>query len=368
MAFRRMRRSKSSISFSTLIEATTSSPRYLGTPPAARPRGQDTPVRFRHSFEIGTKGYSIRAEFSVVREHLTIEMRSHQEWVVAAEVTRNAKGELLVVQTPEMTRQLRLFDLSYLQHFQSRQQTVGPAELFATTIGRYAFGTATLVGAMHRIRVFQISPTRSREFGVPLPRPELEGTGANLPAVVDLLKKERPKEWRSILAAMRAILPRLNDISVDYTSMRTLGLLFHEDGVGRPWSVGEVSDGTIQALALLVAIFDARFSLLVLEEPENSVHPWIIRRLMEACEVAAESRQILITTHSPLVINSVAPDSLFGIWRHRGETHLAPLTDLDSSFRGAWNEGRVPTFDYLDSGAVPEVLPPAPDSDGDEGR
>ena len=181
--------------------------------------------------------------------------------------------------------------------------------------------------------------------------------------MVDLLKRTRPKEWRHIISAMRALLPNLRDIDVDYTSMRTLGLLFDEHGIHRPWSVGEVSDGTIQTLALLVAIFDSRFSMLVIEEPENSVHPWIIRRLMDACMTAATARQIVLTTHSPLVINAVAPESVYVLWRDDGETHLGRLTALDPYFLEAWKSGKLPTFEYLDSGAVEEALPPAPEPD-----
>ena len=69
---------------------------------------------------------------------------------------------------------------------------------------------------------------------------------------------------------MCQLLPGLEKIDVDYTHYRTLGVYFHERSVGRPWTVAEVSDGTIHSLALLVALFDPRSTMLMLEEPENS--------------------------------------------------------------------------------------------------
>jgi predicted ATPase len=232
--------------------------------------------------------------------------------------------------------------------------------LVTTFAGRYTSLIGAFIDAMARVRVFQLSPTKTREFGVPTPRPELDGTGTNLPAVVDLLQKNNPEQWAQIIRAMRAILPNLSSIDVDYTSGRTLGLFFAEKGFGRPWSVGEVSDGTVQTLGLLVAIFDPRYSALVLEEPENSIHPWIIRQVMDACKSASAQKQILITTHSPLVMNAVRPEELWVMWRSGGESHLDAVTHLDPEFLNLWEGGEIPTFEYIDGGALPKALPPEP--------
>ncbi len=129
---------------------------------------------------------------------------------------------------------------------------------------------------------------------------------------------------------------------------------------GKPWSVDEISDGTIQTLALLVAIFDPASEALVIEEPENSVHPWIIRHIIEACRAASKNKQIIITTHSPIVINSVKPEELWVLWRSNGETRLAQFSELDNDFLTMWQGGAISTFDYLDSGALYEAIPPAP--------
>jgi predicted ATPase len=106
---------------------------------------------------------------------------------------------------------------------------------------------------------------------------------------------------------------------------------------------------------------------LVIEEPENSVHPWIIRHLIDACREASARKQIVITTHSPIVMNAVRPEQLWVMWRARGESHIAQLQTIDSHFVPMWEQGEVPTFDYIDSGAVPLALPPGPTEDeGDQ--
>jgi len=99
---------------------------------------------------------------------------------------------------------------------------------------------------------------------------------------------------------------------------------------------------------------------LVIEEPENSVHPWIVRHILDACREASTSKQIILTTHSPIIINAVRPEEVWVIWRAKGESQLAPLTWLDPEFLGMWEDGAIPTFDYIDSGALPHAIPPEP--------
>lgn len=366
IAFRKMRRSRGAISIDLLVELTeTDYEQFL--PKRLLP--DDLPrITVRHAFSFVTKGYSIRAEFQVVTETLVVE-RSYpgQPPVVALQLARSENQVSLLHLAPieseskraELIRLRRYFDFNDVKYFVEHKEAVSPNELFAVSVGRFVAGLRPFREAVERMRVFQISAPKSRKFGVPTPRPELARTGENLPAVIDLLKKES-KEWRSVLTAMRAILPNLKDINVDYTSNRTLGLFFEEEGFGRPWSVDEVSDGTIQTLALLVAIFDTRSTALILEEPENSVHPWIVRHVVEACRTASEHKQLFVTTHSPIVMNAVRPEEVWVIWRADGESHLAPLVALEPGFRTMWEKGSIPTFDFIDSGALTQALPPPP--------
>lgn len=171
---------------------------------------------------------------------------------------------------------------------------------------------------------------------------------------------------------MRRIKPNLQEIKVDYTDARLLGLFFREAGYERAWTAAEVSDGTIQALALLTAIFDPDSSFLVLEEPENSVHPWIIRNLVEACRSASERKQILLTTHSPILIDSVKPSEVLVIWRNGKGSHIEPLAKVEPNIDKSWRSGSFTISEFLDSGAlhayVPAGVRPDDEEDGNAAR
>ena len=154
---------------------------------------------------------------------------------------------------------------------------------------------------------------------------------------------------------MRRLVPGLEDIRTEFTPDRRLTLQFVEAGSGRPWSTDEVSDGTIQALALFVALFESRSGLVVIEEPENSVHPWIVRNFVEACRSA--EKQIIVTTHSPALINYLKPSEIAVVARRGGETTIRPLEELDPDAMPLWIDGKVSTFEILDSGWIVEAVP-----------
>ena len=319
---------------------------------------------------IKTEGQSIRADFGNEHETIILEMKVGDQWAFLAEITRKGDGvdfrKSKDLENPKdrtsmysLARQFRFIDR--LVDF-GEEKSLSPTELALGAIGRFTPILRMVSDSLASIRVIQVSPTNARDFGVPIPDPEMDRHGSNLPAVVDMLIKRYGQIGSRITDIMRMIIPGLEKIDVDYTHSRTLGLYFYEEGVGRPWTVAEVSDGTIHSLALLVALFDPRSSMLVLEEPENSVHTWILRALMDAVQDAAKKKQILLTTHSRIVVDTANPRNVWVMWRSSGESHLAAIRDLDFDVISMVEEGDSSTFELLDTGLIREALPPEPKS------
>ncbi|MGB0388766.1 MAG: AAA family ATPase, partial [Ardenticatenaceae bacterium] len=75
----------------------------------------------------------------------------------------------------------------------------------------------------------------------------------------------------------------------------------------------ELSGGTARALGILLALeTHPEDGTLLIEEPEQSLHPWAIRAVMEHIrEVACERNiQVILTTHSPMVLERVYPEEV----------------------------------------------------------
>jgi predicted ATP-dependent endonuclease of OLD family len=76
-----------------------------------------------------------------------------------------------------------------------------------------------------------------------------------------------------------------------------------------------LSDGTKRIFYLVESVFsypnkygDRRFILL--EEPELGIHPDQLYKLMDFLVEQSKEKQIIITTHSPEVLNAISPDEL----------------------------------------------------------
>ncbi|MBK9144994.1 MAG: AAA family ATPase [Candidatus Melainabacteria bacterium] len=114
-------------------------------------------------------------------------------------------------------------------------------------------------------------------------------------------------------------------------------------GLRRPLEARELSDGTLQYLCLLAALLSPRAApLVVLNEPETSIHPDLIEPLAELISHASNDSQVIVTTHNR---------DLAAVLRKRCDVQPVQLEKLDGATR---IKGQKLDSD-LDSVAVPEI-------------
>ncbi len=78
-----------------------------------------------------------------------------------------------------------------------------------------------------------------------------------------------------------------------------ISIFMNMPGLNRPLSIKELSDGTLQYLCLLAALLTPRPApLMVLNEPETSIHPDLLEPLSDLIAFASEQSQIVLTTHA----------------------------------------------------------------------
>ncbi|ADP83157.1 AAA family ATPase [Pseudofrankia inefficax] len=211
-------------------------------------------------------------------------------------------------------------------------------------------------GVVAGIRILRPVPHLCRQPAAPGPNVLLSQYGENLPAVADHLRRAAPATWLSVQEVMTTVVPGLLKIDIVPTEDRKLALRFEERGVGRPWTAGEVSDGTVQALALVLALFDDRIPLLGIEEPENALHPWILREILKVCTRQA-GKQVVMTTHSPVLVDYVPAESVHLMWREGGQSKIGKMLELDTDVRKVWEGGGTNLFELYDSGGIPQATP-----------
>ncbi len=76
--------------------------------------------------------------------------------------------------------------------------------------------------------------------------------------------------------------------------------------------VGNFSDGTLMVIALLAILLSPsrKGHLICIEEPENCLHPKALKVLITFLKSQSLNAQLLITTHSPTVLNQVPPEKV----------------------------------------------------------
>ncbi|MGL5193703.1 MAG: AAA family ATPase, partial [Chroococcales cyanobacterium] len=83
-----------------------------------------------------------------------------------------------------------------------------------------------------------------------------------------------------------------------------LYLVLREKNLSRSVSIDQISDGTLRYLLLLSVLFNPeRGNLVCLDEPETNLHPDMINTVAESLKQASKETQIILTTHSPLLLN-----------------------------------------------------------------
>jgi predicted ATPase len=106
-------------------------------------------------------------------------------------------------------------------------------------------------------------------------------------------------------------------------------------GQPHPWRflASSMSDGTLRALGVLVAVFQAAEGdastpwLIGLEEPEIALHPAAAGVLLAALREGARHRQILVTSHSPDLLDNpdIPVSSLLAVENVDGLTRIGPV-------------------------------------------
>jgi predicted ATPase len=158
-----------------------------------------------------------------------------------------------------------------------------------------------------QIRTDADSPARFRSVGTRTPA--LAPDGRDLAAALATIEEIGDAE-RLVLAIDEAF-PGTTVSVVDHDGV--FDLLLQQPGLLRPLSAAEVSDGTLRYLVWAAALLSPRPpAFLVLNEPENSLHPSLLPALARLVVAAAGRAPVMLVTHSgPLLaaLRSAADDA-----------------------------------------------------------
>lgn len=79
---------------------------------------------------------------------------------------------------------------------------------------------------------------------------------------------------------------------------------------GLQLSPSQLSEGTFKTLALAFHILNDRNDIILIEEPEVSVHHGLLGNILELIKIQSEHKQIIMSTHSDYVLDKLNPDNV----------------------------------------------------------
>ena len=180
------------------------------------------------------------------------------------------------------------------------------------------------------MRFYSIVPSKLRELQTPDPGDLLRPDGSNAAAVLKRIQDGDSDRYARICSLLSAAVAGIQ--SARHQSVGQFETVEFRQDIGQkhPWTFAalNVSDGTLRMLGLLVAVYQlGPATVLGIEEPEATVHPAITEQILEVLIDASRLRQILITTHSPdlLDFNDVDDEQLRVVTNLHNATVISPL-------------------------------------------
>lgn len=183
-----------------------------------------------------------------------------------------------------------------------------------------------VLGAM---RVYSIQPAKLREMQDPDSGVALKPDGSNAASVLQELlrgegagatKAEINRFLESIVPATKAVSPKKHGNKLSMSFSQEWG-----EKKKLTFDAFNMSDGTLRSLGLIMAVFQKPSpSLLVIEEPEATIHPGALGAVLDLIRKAAKTMQVVVTTHSPELLDAkwITDANLRIVSWQEGASHL----------------------------------------------
>ena len=146
-------------------------------------------------------------------------------------------------------------------------------------------------------------------------------------------KRNVDARYDTIMEYMAKAFPTFDGIVLEQTGPSSVYASFQEKTRSEAIFASGMSDGVIQMLLLLLALFSEgdREAVLLFDEPEVSLHPWAISVLARAIRRASSQwkKQVFVATHSPVLISQFEPEDILVARVEQGSARFDRLSQIE---------------------------------------
>ena len=168
------------------------------------------------------------------------------------------------------------------------------------------------------LRTDREAPARRPQVGTAAP--VLAADGADLAAAWQTI--DEIGDEAALAAAVEDAFPGSSILVTEADGYFELAMRQH--GLLRPLKAAELSEGTLRYLLLVAALLSPRPpSLMILNEPETSLHPDLLKPLARLIAEGAKRSQVIVVSHAPVLVEALAAEpgcERIGLVKRLGET------------------------------------------------
>lgn len=155
--------------------------------------------------------------------------------------------------------------------------------------------------------------------------------GQNLFSVLYQMRHEAQDFYERILDVLRAAFPGFDRLEFPVVAGGQVTLAwYHAAYQGKPFYANELSAGTLRFLHLVTLLLTPQSpTLILIDEPEDSLHPELIRLVAELLLEASNRTQLIVATQSPALLRWLKPEHIIIANAQEGACTLTPGVSLD---------------------------------------
>ncbi|HXE91918.1 MAG TPA: AAA family ATPase [Terriglobales bacterium] len=185
-------------------------------------------------------------------------------------------------------------------------------------------------------RFYRLVPPLMRQANSTAATEFLSEFGDNLSSWLLNLQTRHGDAFARIKSVAKDVFPELEDLFTWPTQQQTVFVASREKHLKRPILAWQMSEGQLAFIALLSMILapaSIGAPLYCIEEPENNLHPRLLETLIELLKQVQQelgprqSAQIIVSTHSPQLVDLCDLDELIVVERQQGITKCSRPSD-----------------------------------------
>jgi predicted ATPase len=212
-----------------------------------------------------------------------------------------------------------------------------------------------LIQALQQMAIYSIFPDTLRAPQKYNPVKPMDRHGSNWASI---LKDQPEASWKpELVSALQKLTGDTEDIQV-YQAASYLVVQFRHSSPNRKpkwFDATQESDGTLRVAGIVTALLqDPPVPVIGIEEPELTVHPGAIPLLYDFLKQASRHSQVLVTTHSPELLDRMEAEDVRVVLRGHEGTTVAPMA---SEQREAVRTGLLTLGEVLRTEGIQPELP-----------